>query len=180
MNTGKAAFVVTINISIIYELCSFANILKMDTWESRLTFAVFDDDLDAMKSILSEEGLENIDRNEWYAEKDEDSLHQVARFGKTEMIELLINNGFNVNSFVTDEDAARCTSLHEAVYFQHLDSVKLLLKLGADVKLHASSGTVNGTPLEWAKDIQRARLITDTCSISISEIIDILEKWEGK
>ena len=56
-------------------------------------------------------------------------LHEAARVGSNEMIELLINYGADVNHIDTD---GHRTPLHEAAQAGHYSSMELLKKLGAD------------------------------------------------
>jgi ankyrin repeat protein len=75
--------------------------------------------------------------------KDVTGLQVAASFGLTEIIQLLLGKGANVN----EKDEYGWTALHRATENGHLAAVQLLLEKSADVKANANYG---GTALHRA------------------------------
>lgn len=77
-------------------------------------------------------------------------------FGKVDIISLLIAAGAGVNDSGSKEDYggfhAHASALHQAVSAGSLESVKILVKAGAD--LDATDKIYNSTPLDWARHKQ--------------------------
>ena len=72
-------------------------------------------------------------------------LHFAARAGHTEIVDLLVTNGADVNS----RDAEEYTPLHNSTFNGHMELTKLLLANGADI----NATTYNGdTPLNCAQN----------------------------
>ena len=84
-------------------------------------------------------------------------LHNAARNGHKEIVELLIAKGADVDA--KDEDG--WTPLHWAVVNGHEETVELLLANGSDVNAKDNDGE---TPLDWAD----------------GEIANLLRKHGGK
>jgi len=78
-----------------------------------------------------------------------------AFYGKSKMISRLINHGVNVNIYLERSGGfhSHATALHQAVFSGSLESVKLLVDAGAD--LTAIDRIYEGTPLEWARYMQK-------------------------
>ena len=70
-------------------------------------------------------------------------LHDAAAFGRTRIVELLLDKGADVN--VRNEGGE--TPLHYAARHGHTKVVEILLEHGANV---SEKGTGCGTPLQWA------------------------------
>jgi len=75
------------------------------------------------------------------------ALHSAAQWDHTEIAELLLVNGADVN--VTNRWSQ--TPLHYAVVFRHKEVVKVLLSAGADINTQMSDGT---TPLDLASRLK--------------------------
>jgi len=91
------------------------------------------------------------------AEEGVAPLHVAAQEGHNQVIELLIDNGADVNSKDGDEG----TPLHMAAANGHKGIAELLIVKGADVNAKIVDG---GTPLDYAE----------------AEIADLLRKHGGK
>jgi len=83
------------------------------------------------------------------------ALMMAAFYGKSKMISLLVNHGVNVNVYLERSGGfhSHATALHQAVFSGSLESVKLLVDAGAD--LTAIDRIYEGTPLEWARYMQK-------------------------
>lgn len=80
-------------------------------------------------------------------------LHLAASSGQTEMVQLLIENGANVNAkFHDDQDFINVTPLHLAALEGHQETVQLLIKNDANVnaQFHHKQDFINVTPLDVA------------------------------
>lgn len=82
------------------------------------------------------------------------ALMAAAFYGKTDMLELLIATGVDVNACL---DACsgfhhHSSALHQAVFSGSLDAVKMLVNAGA--ALSAKDRIYHGTPLGWAQHMQ--------------------------
>ncbi|HEU5167558.1 MAG TPA: ankyrin repeat domain-containing protein, partial [Chitinophagaceae bacterium] len=75
--------------------------------------------------------------------------------GRADMIKLLIESGADVNASIDHSSGfhSHATALHQAVYSGSLESVKLLINAGACLK--AKDRIYDGTPLDWAKYMQK-------------------------
>lgn len=74
-----------------------------------------------------------------------EALTQAAQAGNPVAVELMIDDGFPLDSRSADDGA---TALHGAAYAGSADVTRLLLSRGAD--LESRDSTWNSTPLEWA------------------------------
>ena len=92
-------------------------------------------------------------------------LHYAADEGHTEVVELLIANGADMNA--KDEDES--TPLHLAAYWGGKDIVELLIAAGADV--NAKNNWI-GTPLDIATHPENP--------IDTAETADLIRKHGGK
>jgi len=87
--------------------------------------------------------------------KQELALVVAAFFGKTNMIQLLIKRGVNVNVYPAAGSGfhSHASALHQAVYSGSLETVRMLVDAGAD--LIAKDKIYEGTPLDWAMHMQK-------------------------
>jgi ankyrin repeat protein len=92
-------------------------------------------------------------------------LHYAADEGHTEVVELLIANGADVNA----EDEEGWTPFHLAAYWGGKDIVELLIAAGADV--NAKNNWI-GTPLDIATHPENP--------IDTAETADLIRKHGGK
>ena len=81
--------------------------------------------------------------------EQETALLNAAFWGRTEITEILIKKGANVNATAKNGVAP----LHEAARMRQIAVARLLLKHGADVNIKDNSGE---TPLDWAELYGRA------------------------
>jgi hypothetical protein len=80
------------------------------------------------------------------------ALIAAAFYGKSGIIQLLLQSGVDVNAYIKEGFHTHATALHQAVFSGSIESVKLLVDAGADINLedkiyHASS-------LDWAIHMQ--------------------------
>jgi ankyrin repeat protein len=71
-------------------------------------------------------------------------VHSAAASGRAEALRLVAELGFDLNALILDR-----TPMHDAVWRNHVDTIKLLIELGADPTIR--DGSYSGTPLDWAE-----------------------------
>ena len=105
-------------------------------------------------------GLDQVDDVPLLINKATNSDKQMALIasaflGKPDMIKLLIKSDTDVNAYLDRSSGfhSHATALHQAVYNGSLESVKLLIDAGAN--LNAKDRIYDGTPLSWAKYMQK-------------------------
>ena len=76
------------------------------------------------------------------------SLALAARHGHTEVVRLLLDAGEDPNRYNPEGCHAHSTPLHQAVWSNHEDVVRLLVERGARLDLRDT--VHDGTPLDWA------------------------------
>jgi len=113
--------------------------------ELTLTTAIGLDQLDDVLRLLNK--ATNSDK--------QTALIASAFLGRADMIKLLIESDADVNAYIDRSSGfhSHATALHQAVYNGSLESVKLLIDAGAD--LNAKDRIYDGTPLAWAKYMQK-------------------------
>ena len=113
--------------------------------ELTLTTAIGLDQLDDVLRLLNK--ATNSDK--------QTALIASAFLGRADMIKLLIESDADVNAYIDRSSGfhSHATALHQAVYNGSLESVKLLIDAGAD--LNAKDLIYDGTPLAWAKYMQK-------------------------
>jgi ankyrin repeat protein len=102
--------------------------------------AVFDGNIEAVKQHLDAGAEVDAKDDEFVAT----FLHWAAAGGQNEIVELLINNGADVNA----KDSLDGTPLHLAAREGHMETAELLIAEGADVNAKTADG---GTPLDVAE-----------------------------
>lgn len=83
----------------------------------------------------------SIEEADFYFDMNKEKSYLIAAFlfacinGKNSVIEFLLNKGVNINIHVPGSDFAGIggTGLHWAAYHGHFDTVKYLVKMGADI-----------------------------------------------
>lgn len=112
--------------------------------ELTLTTAICLDMMDDVQRLLKTASSQEI----------EIALMTAAFYGMTDMIELLIKSGVDVNAYLDASSGFHhhATALHQAVFSGSLDAVKMLVNAGAD--LSAQDRIYHGTPLGWAQHMQ--------------------------
>ena len=107
----------------------------------KLHQAVIDDHLPSLRyhlKKLSGDGVHHQrlqDIKEWSVDEG-CPLQEAARFGRNEMVRLLVAAGIDVNSYSVDEIRdTRYTALHCAAIGNEVSTVEILLELGADPEL---------------------------------------------
>jgi len=126
-------------MSIAIILSSGHNALAADSW----TFLrnVMQNKVHAVEQFLKA----GADVNTRGKDDGNTGLHWAASYGLTEMAELLIGYGADVNLKNKDGN----TPLHWAAGQGKLEIVKILIASGADIN---AQGKLNWTPLRWAEE----------------------------
>jgi len=92
---------------------------------------------------------------------DSQSRHQAlalaAQLGQTKILKLLLDAGEDPNRFNPEGFHSHSTPLHQAVWADHLEAVKLLAENGA--RLDIRDTLYDGTPLDWAKHGKREGMV---------------------
>jgi ankyrin repeat protein len=76
-----------------------------------------------------------------------------AQHGHTEVLRLLLDAGEDPSRYNPEGNHGHSTPLHQAVWSDHLDTVRLLVERGARLDLRDT--IYQGTPLGWAEYGQR-------------------------
>jgi hypothetical protein len=84
------------------------------------------------------------------------ALALAAQHGHTSVLELLLDAGEDPNRYNPEGNHAHSTPLHQAVWSNHLDTVRLLVERGARLDLRDT--VHHGTPLGWAEFGRRAEI----------------------
>ena len=74
-------------------------------------------------------------------------LHLAALFGKTKVVELLLNRGANIQQ----RDEGKRTALHSAAFLGRIGVVKILLDRGVDVSVRGDDDdtAMDSTNVDW-------------------------------
>jgi ankyrin repeat protein len=72
-----------------------------------------------------------------------------AQHGQTRVLDLLLDAGEDPDRYNPEGNHAHSTPLHQAVWSNHLEAVKLLVARGARLDLRDTIH--HGTPLDWAE-----------------------------
>src|SRR5579871_5025453 len=78
------------------------------------------------------------------ADPNIEALHRAARAGHIAEVESLVSSGISVDA----QDHLGATPLHDAAWAGETDTVKCLIRLGANVNAHHVEG--GSTPLHYA------------------------------
>src|SRR5438128_2464400 len=90
-----------------------------------LTTAIFSENADDVRMALAQG--ENV--NMKIGTYGDSALHYAARYGLTEIVNILVENGADVNA----KTIHSYTPLHGATFNGYIDVIKILLENGADV-----------------------------------------------
>jgi len=90
------------------------------------------------------------------AEERQSAFAGAALYGKARLLALLIDLGVDLNAYNPPGFHPHGTALHHAVASGSLDAVKVLVEAGAD--LGTRDRVHQGTPLGWAKHLQRTEI----------------------
>ncbi|PZR24005.1 MAG: hypothetical protein DI535_22960 [Citrobacter freundii] len=83
-------------------------------------------------------------------QQKQEALVAASFFGKTTAMQMLIDFGAEVNGYISSKEFhSHATALHQAVFSDSMEAVKLLVEAGAD--LYAKDKIYEGTPLGWAE-----------------------------
>ena len=88
----------------------------------------------------------------------EKALLEAAEKGDIKTIELLLNNGLDINSQIESNGGFTVTALMIAVFYHQTEAIRFLLENGAKVDLLGASGR---TELMYARRVEVARLLID-------------------
>jgi peptide-methionine (S)-S-oxide reductase len=101
--------------------------------------------------------MDDVARLAMGASKDDrtTALAMAAFYGKSHMISFLLGMGADPNSYPESDSGfhSHATPLHQAVSSGSLESVKVLVEAGANIK--ARDKVYDGTPLDWAEYLKR-------------------------
>ena len=101
--------------------------------------------------------IEDIRRLAAKANKEDKQIALIAAsfYGMPDKINYLLDLGADVNAYIDRSSGfhSHATALHQAVFSTSLDSVRLLVEAGAN--LHLKDHIYDGTPLDWAKYMQK-------------------------
>ena len=117
-----------------------------------LTTAIFSENADDVRMALAQG--ENV--NMKIGTYGDSPLHYAARYGLTEIVRILVENGADVNA----KTIHSYTPLHGATFNGYIDVMKILLENGADVAIEDRSG-------------EKAQMMTRN-----PEILSLLEQYE--
>lgn len=84
------------------------------------------------------------------------ALALAAHMGQTSTLKLLLDAGEDPDRLNPDGFHSHSTPLHQAVWADHLDMVKMLVERG--VRLDVRDTIYDGTPLDWAKHGKRTAI----------------------
>jgi len=90
------------------------------------------------------------------AEERQSAFAGAALYGQAQTLARLIGLGVDLNAYNPPGFHAHGTALHHAVDSGALDAVKVLVEAGADLGL--KDHIHQGTPLDWAEYLQRAKI----------------------
>jgi len=86
------------------------------------------------------------------------ALAGAAFYGRTAPLSLLLRLGVDLNAYSPAGFHPHATALHHAVDSGSLDAVRMLVEAGA--KLDAKDRVHQGTPLDWARYLERREIAT--------------------
>jgi ankyrin repeat protein len=98
-------------------------------------------------------------------------LHKAMESGITELVQMLIDFGADINAEVTGSDPEGWTALHLAAFDNHPDVIELLVKQGANFN-HRGKGPTKMTPLRVAVTKNQSECVTKLLALGA----DPLEK----
>jgi ankyrin repeat protein len=88
-----------------------------------------------------------------------------AQHGRVETLRLLLDAGEDPNRYNPPNCHSHTMPLHQAVYFGHLDAVRLLVERGA--RLDVKDTMFDGTPLGWAECCNQPKIAEYLRSITL-------------
>lgn len=134
-----------------------------NAFQSALETAVINESLESVEILIDMGGARINNTN---------ALKYAARYGRTDMIELLLAKGAEIDELLCPEyadnlmyhDTGMGTALHQAAVAGQLNAVQLLLAKGADPRL---KNLVGKTALELAKEENHA-MVVDVLESSVA------------
>lgn len=128
----------TVNTMLLNGLDIKSNVNATDHWGvTPIMFAAYANDIKLIQLLLSAGARVDM--------VDNDQRNLVFRTGNTEVLDLLIKAGSDVNYQDIDGD----TPLHNAVLFFSFNTVKFLIENGADINIANNS---DQTPIHYAAE----------------------------
>ena len=110
----------------------------MSNWKKSMTKSIESNDEACFISILSETKVQTELKTTSQWKKKAAPVHKAATKASNAMLIALLNAGADPNAYVSVRSGDRFTPLHAAVWANRMESVKVLVNKGADVKLRGS------------------------------------------
>jgi len=127
-------------------------------WEQELTDAVYNNDTDVVRQFLqSEEVRKGLSRKEWIW--GEAPLHRAAAIGRVEILKMLSDSGGDVNSVSIHDNEDKMTCLHLAVWCNQVETVRVLMSMGADPRKKGTWLDYTGTPADFARQYKHREIV---------------------
>ena len=129
---------------------------------SRLVAAIVEGDVSRVQSMLKDITAERLTDALGTPRQQCKVLLQASFYGMTEIIEMLIDGGVDINSFNDD----RNTALNHAARGNRIEVAKLLIKRGCDVNFSTER---RYTPIDFSTSDEMIQLLRENGGISVSD-----------
>ena len=129
---------------------------------SRLVAAIMEGDVSQVQSMLKDITAERLTDALSTPRQQRKVLLKASFYGMTEIVEMLIDGGVDINSF--DDD--RNTALNYAARGNRIEAAKLLIKRGCDVNFPTER---RYTPIDFSTSDEMIQLLRENGGISVSD-----------